>query len=64
MFFDTLIEDMPDSMFQDRPWGKDNNSQTAVWQYLNEHGQFVIDADIPAKLQITVASDGFLKRIK
>ncbi|MFQ2222630.1 CmcI family methyltransferase [Aeromonas enteropelogenes] len=45
MFFDTLIEDMPDSMFLDRPWGKDNNSKTVVWQYLNEHGQFVIDAD-------------------
>lgn len=62
--FDTLIEDMPDSMFPDRPWGKGNNPKTAVWQYLNEHDQFVIDADIPAKLQITVAPDGFLKRIK
>lgn len=62
--FDTLIEDMPDSMFPDRSWGKGNNPKTAVWQYLNEHDQFVIDADIPAKLQITVAPDGFLKRIK
>ncbi|MBS4694454.1 cephalosporin hydroxylase family protein [Aeromonas allosaccharophila] len=62
--FDTIIEDMPDSMFPDRPWGKGNNPKTAVWQYLNEHDQFVIDADIPAKLQITVAPDGFLKRMK
>lgn len=62
--FDTLIEDMPDSMFPDRPWGKGNNPKTAVWQYLNEHDQFVIDVDIPAKLQITVAPDGFLKRMK
>ncbi|WP_421200827.1 CmcI family methyltransferase [Aeromonas enteropelogenes] len=63
MFFDTLIEDMPDSMFLDRPWGKDDNSQTVVWQYLNEHGQFVIDADIPAKLQIIVASIGWFSKV-
>jgi cephalosporin hydroxylase len=29
--FDTLIEDTPDDMFPDRPWGKCNNPKTAVW---------------------------------
>lgn len=61
--FDTLIEDMPDDMFGDRPWGKGNNPKTAVWEYLKNHPEFVIDKDIQNKLQITVAPDGYLKRI-
>ena len=32
--FDTLIEDMPDDMFYDRPWGKTDNPKTAVREYL------------------------------
>ena len=31
---DTLIEDMPEDMFSDRPWGKGNNPKTAVQEYL------------------------------
>ncbi|MGY3923299.1 cephalosporin hydroxylase family protein [Aeromonas jandaei] len=62
--FDSVIEHMPDEFCQGRLWGKGNNPKTAVWQYINEHDQFVIDTAIPAKLQITVAPDGFLKRIK
>jgi cephalosporin hydroxylase len=61
--FDTLIEDLPDGMYPDRPWGKGNNPKTAVWEYLKSHKEFEIDADMHNKLLITVASDGFLKRI-
>ena len=32
--FDTIIEDMPDDMFSDRPWDKKNNPKTAVFEYL------------------------------
>ena len=32
--FDTIIEDMPEDMFPDRPWGPGNNPKTAVWEYL------------------------------
>ena len=28
--FDTIIEDLPDGVFPDRPWGKGNNPKTAV----------------------------------
>jgi len=61
--FDTIIEDMPGSMFPDRPWGPGNNPKTAVWEYLKTHPEFEIDQSIPHKLLITVASDGYLKRI-
>ena len=72
--FDTVIEDLPDEMFPDRPWGKGNNPKTAVWEYLSrlkEKGRtavdgvplnFEIDKTIENKLLITVASDGYLKR--
>lgn len=60
--FDTVVEDMPKSMFPDRPWGPGNNPKTAVWEYLKTHPEFEIDKEIPNKLQITVAPDGFLKR--
>lgn len=62
--FDTLIEDMPDSMFADRPWGVGNNPKTAVWEFLKTHPEFEIDKSIQHKLLITVAPDGFLKRVK
>jgi len=61
--FDTIIEDMPTNMFPDRPWGPGNNPKTAVWEYLKTHPEFEIDQSIPNKLLITVAPDGYLKRI-
>jgi cephalosporin hydroxylase len=61
--FDTIVEDMPASMFPDRPWGPGNNPKTAVWEYLKTHSDFEIDVNIQHKLQITVAPDGFLRRI-
>jgi cephalosporin hydroxylase len=62
--FDTLIEDMPADMFPDRPWGPGNNPKTAVWEYLKTHPEFEIDKSIQNKLLITVAPDGYLKRVK
>jgi len=62
--FDTIIEDMPADMFPDRPWGPGNNPKTAVWEYLKTHPEFEIDKSIQHKLLITVAPDGYLKRIR
>lgn len=62
--FDTIIEDMPADMFPDRPWGPGNNPKTAVWEYLKTHSEFEIDESIPQKLLITVAPDGYLKRMR
>ncbi len=62
--FDTLIEDLPADMFSNRPWGPGNNPKTAVWEYLKSHSEFEIDKSIPHKLLITVAPDGYLKRVK
>ena len=61
--FDTVIEDMPKEAFPDRPWGPGDNPKTAVWEFLKSHREFEIDNAIHDKLQITVAPDGYLRRI-
>ena len=61
--FDTAIEEVPAEMFADRPWGPGNNPKTAVWEFLKTTNRFEIDHEIPNKLLITVAPDGYLKCI-
>jgi cephalosporin hydroxylase len=61
--FDTFVEDMPKDFFQNRPWNTSNNPKTAVWEYLKDHPEFEIDRSIQHKLLITVAPDGYLRRI-
>jgi cephalosporin hydroxylase len=63
--FDTAVEDVPeDFSWNGRPWGKGNNPKTAVWEFLKTHDEFEIDTSIHNKLLITVAPDGYLKKIK
>lgn len=62
--FDTFIEDMPKNFFVDRPWDVGNNPKTAVREYLESNSDFELDKDIQNKLLITVAPDGYLKRVK
>lgn len=60
--FDTFVEDMPDTLFPDRPWSPGNNPRTAVRAWLPDHPEFEVDADFATKLQVTVAPGGFLRR--
>ena len=62
--FDTIVEDMPKSMFPDRPWGPGNNPKTAVREYLKDHSEFEVNKEIENKLLLTVAPDGYLKKIR
>lgn len=61
--FDTIVEDLPKDLSFDRPWGPGNNPKTAVRAYLERHTEFEVDRSVHDKLQVTVAPDGFLKRI-
>lgn len=63
--FDTAVEDMPaDWDWGPRPWGVGNNPKTAVHEYLKTHSEFEIDKTIDSKLLISVAPDGYLKRVR
>lgn len=61
--FDTVVEDLPAGSFPDRPWDVGNNPKTAVHEWLKSHPEFEIDKDIDNKLLISVAPDGYLRRI-
>jgi cephalosporin hydroxylase len=61
--FDTLVEDLPADMFGNRPWGPGDNPKTAAREYLKSHPEFEVDKSIQHKLLITVAPDGYLKRV-
>jgi cephalosporin hydroxylase len=60
--FDTVIEDLPSGLYPDRPWDVGNNPMTAVQEFLKTNKDFVVDEDIEAKLLITVAPHGYLRR--
>lgn len=61
---DTVVEDLPQGAFPDRPWDVGNNPKTAVHEYLALDDRFAIDEGIVNKLQITLAPDGYLRRVK
>ncbi len=60
--FDTIIEDMPGEMYPDRSWGPGNSPMTAVSDFLLNHSQFEVDREIDARLLISVARGGYLRR--
>jgi len=62
--FDTAIEEVPAEILGDRPWRPGNSPKTAVIAFLETTNSFEIDRSISDKLLITVAPDGYLKRIK
>jgi cephalosporin hydroxylase len=73
--FDTVIENMPDELYPDRPWRAGNSPMTAVDRFLSEltRGEsyaadgrplaFEIDDKIDSKLMISVAPRGYLRRL-
>jgi cephalosporin hydroxylase len=72
--WDTGVEDLPDEMCANRPWGKGNNPKTAVWEYMKRLAsegrkahdggtlRFEYDRTIEHRIAITASPDGFLKR--
>lgn len=62
--FDTIIDDLPESFFTDRPWSPGNNPKTAVREYLEKHPEFEADKRIDNQLLISVAPDGYLRRVR
>ena len=75
LVFDTIVEDLPEDMFPDRPWAPSDNPKTAVREYLKileSDGRDGVDgqplhlernAQLEDKLMLSVAPEGYLKRI-
>jgi cephalosporin hydroxylase len=62
--FDTIVEDLPADLYADRPWSVGDNPKTAVWQFLKDNDDFVINNEIDNKLLVSVAPSGYLKKVK
>ena len=64
--YDTIVEKLPKNYLPGliRPWGIGDNPLTAVRTFLDENSMFEIDSAINNKLLISVAPDGYLKRLK
>ena len=62
--FDTVVENMPADFYPDRPWGLGDNPMTAVDAFLKDNDRFVIDADMDARLSVSMAPRGYLRCVK
>ena len=62
--FDTVIEKMPASYFNNRPWDVGNNPMTAVKEFLKNNKDFIVDKHFDDKLIFSVVPQGYLKKIK
>jgi len=62
--FDTIVEHMPAEFFGDRPWAPGNNPLTAIRAFLKVHQEFEVDERIDHKLLVSVAPQGYLKRVR
>jgi cephalosporin hydroxylase len=62
--FDGVIENHPEANAADRPWGPGNSPLSAIREFLAENDSFVVDEEMEAKLLITAAPSGYLRRVK
>jgi len=62
--FDTCIELFPKGYCSDRPWDVGDNPMTAMYEYLRNNDNFIIDELVNSKAIITAAPKGYLKRVK
>lgn len=62
--FDTVVEHLPAGSYPDRPWDVGDNPMTAVRAFLQAHPEFEIDAEMDAKTLVSVAPEGYLRRVR
>lgn len=62
--FDTIVEHLPAGIYPGRTWGPGNNPKSALHAFLKDHPQFEIDRAMDHKLLISVAPQGYLKRVQ
>ena len=60
--WDTIVDDLPETLFPHRPWGPGDNPKSAVREYLKKHPEFEADRMIDSKLLLSVAPEGYLRR--
>ena len=64
LVFDTVIEDMPKELTENREWGPANSPKSAIREFLKSNTNFMIDKTYQNKSLITSAPDGLKKKIR
>ena len=61
---DTIVEEMPENYYTNRPWGKGNNPYTAAHRFLELNGSFEMDLEWSRRSLLGECRDGILRRTK
>jgi len=61
---DTIVEDIPEQDYRDRPWGPGNNPKTALQAFMQESNRFVVDENIENKLLFSCNPGGYLRCVE
>jgi len=61
---DTIVEEMPENYYPNRPWGKGNNPYTAAQRFLKLNGNFEMDLRWSRRSLLGECRDGILRRTK
>ena len=59
---DTIVEEMPENYYPNRPWSGGNNPYTAVQQFLRENPNYSMDLKWARRSLMGECRDGILKR--
>jgi len=62
--FDTCVEDLPEYLSDNRPWGHGNSPKSAVFEFLESHTEFEIDKSVEDKIVLTSSPSGYLKKVR
>lgn len=62
--FDTIVEDLPDGFFKNRPFTVGNSPKTAIDAFLAANDRFERDGQRAKKMLIGAIRDGFVRRVK
>ncbi|MBL4580304.1 MAG: class I SAM-dependent methyltransferase [Flavobacteriales bacterium] len=61
---DTIVEDIPEQIYRDRPWGPGNNPKTALNAFMKETNRFEVDSELENKLLFSCNPGGYLRCIE
>lgn len=60
---DTIVEDIPEQDYRERPWGPGDNPKTALNAFMKETDRFEVDSVIENKLLFSCNPGGYLRCI-
>ena len=61
--FDTIVNEVDEGYYSNRPWDASNNPRTAADAFLAGNKRFVVDEDISSRLQVSACPGGYLRCI-